>query len=125
MAAHNRTGHGITITFATSGFEGEILDVTPPTSSLADIKTSHTKTTGSTHTYVPGDLVENGALTFDIAFEPTDPPPIDADPEVITIAIPGVGSEVFTGYINNVAPRAPMEDRMVSSVTVKVSGTIA
>ncbi len=125
MAAHNKTAHGITITFGTSAFSAEILDVTPPATSIADIKTSHMGTADGYHTYVPADLVDNGQLTFDIAFEADNLPPIDGALETVTIAFPGGTSNSFKGYVNSYAPKAPMEDRMTGTIGVKVSGPIA
>ena len=116
-------GTGITIEFATSTFTAEINDVTPPASSRGSIQTSHMGTTGA-HTHKPLTLVENGECEFEINFDAETAPPIDQDPEQVTITFPSGATWAFEGFMTNYAPTTPFEGKMIATVTVKVSGAI-
>jgi len=114
---------GITITFGTSEFTAEILDVTPPGMSREAIETTHQGTTGQ-KTFMPADLYDSGELGFDIHFNPDTSPPIGSAAETITITFPSGATWAFTGFMTGYAPSAPLEDKMTASVTVKVTGAI-
>lgn len=116
--------HGITIQFLTSGFTAQILDVTPPALTRKSINTSH-QGTSTAETFLPGDLHDPGELVYDIHWLPGQSPPINQPPEQIRINYPGGGSQLFVGFLTNCAPRAPHEDKMTATVTVKVSGQIS
>lgn len=117
-------GTGTTVTFA-SGFCAEVLDVKGPDMKRKEIETSH-MLTSKAHTFVPGDLYDAGGLTVDIAFDPSDMPPIDHDPETVTITFPDTGSATwaFTGFMTGFSPSTPLEDRATAQVTIKASGEV-
>lgn len=119
-------GTGTTIGFD-SGFLAEILDVTPPGMSRESIPTSHMATPDNAHTFTPSKLVDYGEMACDIGFDPSEEPPIDEDPETITITFPDSASTEwsFLGFMTGYEPADPLEDRMVASVTVKVSGKVS
>ncbi len=116
-------GTGITIVFADSGFGGEILDVSGPESSRESVDVSHQGTVGPRR-FKPGDLYDNGEATWDVHFNPDTDFPIADDPEVITITWPSGALWVFNGFMTGHGPSAPLEDKMVASITIKVDGTI-
>ena len=116
--------HGVTITFATSAFSAEILEVTPPGSTRKDIQTSHQGTTDS-HTFTPADLVDNGTLEFNIHYDPSTAPPMNAAAETITVRFKSGENISFTGYMNGFKPGAAFEDKFTAAVSVKVSGDIS
>lgn len=118
------TGFGITITFGTSGFSGEIIDTTPPEMTRESIETSHTETANNRKTFIPADLGDDGELSFDINFDPDVDPPIDGAAETITITFASGATWAFSGFMTGYAPAAPIDDRMTATVTVKVSGVI-
>lgn len=115
---------GITIDFATTGFEAQILDVNGPSLSRDEVEVTHQGTTGAKR-FLPVDLYDAGELTFDIHFNPDTNPQIDADPEVITITWPAGATWVFTGFITGYEPAGPLNDKMTGSITVKIDGIIA
>lgn len=121
---------GITIDFADTGFTAQILDVTPPNPSRDSIETSHQGTTEAKR-FIPADLYDSGEAGFDFHFDPDTNPPIDQPPEIITMTFPipdGLSNGatwVFTGFMTDYAPDAPLNDKMVGSATLKVDGVIA
>lgn len=116
-------GTGITLTFATSSFSCEIVEVTPPGSSRESHDTSHQATT-TNKTFTPSDLVDNGELSFTMHFDPSKTPPIASAAEVITIGYPSGAAWDFTGYMDDYQPQGTYENVMMASATVKVSGAI-
>lgn len=116
-------GTGITIVFADSGFDAEILDVGGPESSRESVDISHQGTVGGRR-FTPADLIDNGEATFDCHFNPDTSFPIEDDPEVITITWPAGAIWAFNGFMTNHGPSAPLEDKMVAAITVKVDGDI-
>jgi hypothetical protein len=120
-------GTGTSISFGTSGFTADILDISPPNASRVSIETSHMGTT-TAHTFTPGDLVDWGELGFDIVFDPTSAniPPIKNSAETVTITFPDSGASTwaFSAFVITFDPGVPMEDRATASVSCKVSGDI-
>lgn len=117
-------GTGITIVFADSGFNAEILDVGGPESSRESVDISHQLTVGARR-FLPGDLHDNGEATFDVHFNPDIDFPIDQAVEEITLTWPAGAIWVFDGFMTNHGPSAPLEDKMVAAITIKVDGDIA
>lgn len=128
-------GTGATITFATSVFTANILDIRLPGQTRKTLKSSH-QATSTWHTFIPGKLVAAGVLEFDIQFNP-DTKPIDpAGPtgpfevttsETISVVIPGATTPAqwaFSGYVTKYAPKTPLEDIQTATVTVAVTGAI-
>lgn len=122
-------GTGTTISFGTSSFSAEILNVNQSGISRPSIKTSHMTTTSS-DTFMPADLVDEGEVTLDFAFNPNNQPPIRGAAETITITFPiPTGSSngataVFSGFCTGWEWTDPLEDKMTASATLKVSGTV-
>lgn len=120
-------GTGTTIAFATSSFTAEVMNINGNDISRPDINTSHMGTTGY-QTYIPGKLIEGGAVEMEIAFDPDSIPPISAVAETITVTFPipsgqsSGASVAFTGYINAWSWTDPLEEKMTANITVKVDG---
>ena len=114
-------GTGITITFGTSAFSAQIIDVTPPGDHREAINTSHMATTLN-HTFMPSDLNDPGELRMTIHYKPDTTIPVNAAAETITIRWPSGNNKSFSGFVTDVAPRAPFENKMTADITVKVSG---
>jgi hypothetical protein len=117
-----KNGTGIVVTFA-SGFLAEIIDCTPPNGTREMIDCSHMGTTLA-HEYITADLVEWGEASFDLNFDPGVTPPIHDAFELVTITFPDGETWYFQGAMSGYAPRAPMEDKMTATATIKVSGDI-
>jgi hypothetical protein len=116
-------GYGITITFA-SGFLAEILDVKPPAHSRESVELTHAGTTKAKE-FEPEKLYDAGEMSVDIAFDPSVSPPIDADPETVTITYPDGSTWAFEGFMTNYEPSVPIgAEQATASVTIKVSGEV-
>ena len=116
-------GTGITLTFGTTSFTCEILDVTPPGLSRESFQTSHQGTTGA-HTYLPGKLYDPGEFGFRFNYDPTKSPPIGSAAEEVTLTYPDAQTEVVTAFMVGYTPEGAFEDVMVGSATLKISGAI-
>lgn len=118
---------GYSVSFATSNFTAQLLDVNAPEESCEDIQTSHQGTT-TPHTYEAGDIVENGNLEMTVHFNPdgsTVLPVVGAANETVTITFPGGGATwAFSGYVNRVRPTGPFQGKVTAEISVKCSGTI-
>lgn len=129
-------GTGTTIAFGTSGFSAQVLDVSGPGLARESIETSHMGTSGpgagqvGSKTFMPADLVDPGELSFEIHFNPDTVPPIHEAAETITVTFPipagltNGATWVATGFVTSYEPSSPLEDKMVASITVKLSGQI-
>jgi hypothetical protein len=120
-------GTGTTITFGTSSFAAEVLDINWDGLERGSIQTSHQGTTGY-HTHKPKDLIEGGEITVDFHVDASATnlqPPIAAAPETITIA-PGGDNDTFafTGFVTRVSRLFPFEDKMQGSFTIKVADDV-
>ena len=121
-------GTGTTVTFGTSSFSADILDVNWSGITRETINTSHMGTTDD-HTFAAVDLVDNGEISMEIAFVGNLSPPIISNGAAETVTIDWAGAS--TGYtwaasaINTgFEIGAPLEDKMTGTLTLKVSGAI-
>ena len=80
-------GIGTTIAFATSAFTANITNVDSGDITRNVVDKTHLGTTGSREK-MPGDLVDEGDVTFQFQFDPDAQPPIAAAAETITITFP-------------------------------------
>jgi len=118
-------GTGTAITFA-SGFLAEIIDISGPGGSRESVQMSHMLTT-TAHIFSPVDLVDWGELTIELLFNPGTTPPIGSAEEIVTITFPNSAGTTwtFTGFMTGMEPAIPLEDRMTTTVTIKVDGDIS
>ena len=114
---------GITIVFSTSAFLAEILDITGPGLTRESVDVTHQGTVDA-RIHAPVDLFDGGEMSFDVHFNPDTDPPIDQDVETVTITWPSTAKWEFDGFMTAYEPSAPLEDKMVGSITIKVSGDI-
>ena len=115
--------NGITITFGTSSFSAEILEVTPPPVSRDIVNTSHQGTTGA-HNKMPKALYDVGELEFTVHFNPDTEPPIDAEPETITVTFGSGAKWEFSGFMTAYEPAGVFDDKMTATVRIAVDGAI-
>jgi len=118
-------GTGTTMTWE-SGFHAEILDLSPPGASRVSIQTSHMGTT-TAHTFVPGDLVDWGELTVEIALFPGTTIPITsaASEVVVTFSDSGSSTWTFNAFMTGFESSIPLEERATGTSTCKVTGAVA
>lgn len=117
-------GFGISISFATSQWSAELLDVTPPAATREAIDTTHMGLESAFKTFDPSDLVDWGEAKLTVAFDPGTRPPIDQAKETVTITFPEGDTWAFSAFLTKYEPKAPMEEKMTADVTIKVSGNV-
>ena len=66
------TFFGATLTLATSATSFEIMEGSKDASSVEVIDTSYIGTTGGYRTKIPGDLIDGGAYTFTVLYDPNE-----------------------------------------------------
>lgn len=120
MAEH---GTGTTIVFGTSGFSASWTAVNQQGISRGFDQTSHLGSTNN-HTYKPKKLVDQGEVPGEFFFDPTEQPPINGEPESITITFPDGSTAVFVGFLTGWEWGAPLEELMTGSATLKISGGV-
>ena len=117
-------GTGITMTFGTSAFTCNIIDVDAPTATRGKVDSTHQGTT-TARTKIPMDLVDWDDATITMEFDPSKDPPIGAVAETITITWPDGDGWVFTGFMTEYKGGAQLEDKMTGSFTLAVSGNVS
>ncbi len=97
------TGHGATLTLATSTFTGSLISIGSFEQSREALDKTHL-TSGDYKQYTPGDVAEPGQFVVDMFYDMNSQPPILGDAEVGTIkfvdsstGIIGVGSASIAG----------------------------
>jgi hypothetical protein len=120
-------GHGTTITFGTSGFSANLIDVSGPSVERGSIDTTH-MATASALTFIPADLYDPGGVELTFEFNGADNPPIDAVAETITIdwaGASGTGNWSGSGFMTNYKPGATIGERMTATATLKLTGPLS
>jgi len=127
---------GITIAFGTTtgfgtSFLGEVLDVTPPSISRGSVDVSYSglaTATPKAKEFLPTKLYEWGELSVTVGFDPSyDVEAImEAAVETITLtfADSGAATWIFDGFVTNIEPEAPLEDKATATVTIKVTSDV-
>lgn len=123
-------GTGTTITFGTSGYQAQLLDVAWDGIERAAVNSSHMGTT-DWHTFIPVKLVDPGEIKMEIAHDPDDYPPTGAAAETVTVTFPlqdsgntTPASWVVQAFIMEYEIGVPLEDKMTATITLKCSGSI-
>ena len=125
------TGTGITMTFATSGFSGEILEIPNPPEFVREAL-EYTKLNPDANSAngfgkvqrIASDIISVQPLEIMGNFDPGVSPPIDDAAETITITFPGGETWVFTGFMTNYKPGALNHGRMEYNATIAIDGEI-
>lgn len=115
---------GITLDFADSNFAMQLLDCELAGMIRGFIETSH-QSSGVNATFAPKRRVDRGSVEAVFHYNQSTDPPIDAVPEVITITWPnGTTTHAFTGFMTNFRQSGKMDDKMIATATIKISGDI-
>ena len=129
-------GTGAVVTFATSGFTAQLVNLTINGIARTSVPTSHMGTVAAPEntfgnmTFMPGDLSDPGELVMEVHFNPDTEPPIDQPAEVINIDFHIVGDDQentawdTNGFVTNYEVGTPLEDKMTATLTVKLTGNI-
>jgi hypothetical protein len=123
-------GHGVAITFGTSGFSATIIDSPEFDEFVREaLETTHHGITDGFKTFMPGDLVDPGGWRFTIQSDPDEQPPYSGAVETITItyALPSgqstAGTFACSGFITNwKPPSTPTGGIMTEDITIKFTG---
>lgn len=132
------TGNGATLTLATTGAIGSIVEMTLPEWTLEKIDDSHLGTTNF-RTYIPGDLAEPGEITATLIFdsELTTYPAIASttdstweNPQTVTVTFPisntsntSAATLAGTGFITGFSfPQLANNTLQTATITVAFDG---
>lgn len=137
MSANVDTGAGTTITFATSGFSAELIEVIGLNGiSRGSVDTTHfgTSQPGSGAiggmTSIPEAFADPGTMTLEIHFNPDNLPPVNGAVEQITVQFKASGGDttgaswVFDGFVTDADYSINLSGKMTGTITVKISGLI-
>jgi len=121
-------GTGTVVTFGTSSWSPQSVEVDPVSFSRPALDTTHLGTT-TARTYMAGDLYDGGEMTMRGHFDPAASlPPIDQAAETITIDFSGAGAGTFeysgTGFMTAFDATAVEENVMSFTATIKWTGAI-
>lgn len=122
-------GIGTTITFGTTGFSANLLDVSGPSIERGSIETTHMGTTLA-KTFIAEQLYDPGGVDITIEFNGGDIPPAKSSTATETITIDwagatGSGTWSFSGFMTNYQPTAAIGERMQATATIKATGPIS
>lgn len=125
-------GTGASITFGTSSWVGQILAINQGDKGKGIIDTTVLGTTGGSRTKRQTDLIDEGEVTLEIAFDPDVPPVITvaATGETVTITCPVPTSKATgatyagKGALNSFSFGIPLEDKMTGSATMTWLGKV-
>lgn len=127
---------GLTVVFGTSAFTGDVIGLTIDGITRVAVDTSHMATAAAgagkygNMTFISGDLSDPGSLGLEIHFNPETTPPIDLVAETITITWPLAAGDstaakfAASGFCTDIGIAAPLDDKMVQSLTFKISGNV-
>lgn len=125
MAAPGVTdiGTATTITFGTSAWTSELLNVDWDGMARGEVQTSHMGSTGW-HSFIPTDLIDPGGIEVEFHLKDNQVNPCTLVPEVITITTPSGTTWAASGFATNYRIGLPFEDKMTASMTIKATDAI-
>lgn len=125
-------GTGATLTLATTSWVGQLLSINQGDKGKGIIDTTVLSTTGGARVKRQTDLIDEGEVTVEFAFDPDVPPVITAAAtgETVTITCPvptgkATGATyVGKGALNSFSFGIPLEDKMTGSATITWLGRV-
>lgn len=126
-------GTGASISFGTSSWTAEVVDIQWSGISREAIETSHLATAApganefGNRTFIPGNLSDPGEMTIQYHMNPDTEPPIDQPAETITLSVGDSATPATwacSGFVTSVDNSIPLDDKMVGTMTVKFSGNV-
>lgn len=125
MAGTAIDGTGATLTFATSAFTAQLIDLDWSGRSRDALKSTHMGTTGS-HTYIPADLVDGGELSITAYFDCTDNTAtlLGAAAENVTVGWAANRSWAASMFCTEIGASAKIGETMQQTLKFKIAGTI-
>lgn len=108
----------------------ELMDITPPALSRNTIET--TNQNSDDDRYIPGGVRRHGECTFNVNFLPTDPTHdhltglqqswFEGNRDIFRIDYPDGSAWLFSGFVTNIGPSTPVDDRFAADVTIRPTG---
>lgn len=125
MAGTAVDGTGATVTFGTSTFAANLLDIDWGGRTRDALDSTHMGTTG-TKTYIPADLVDGGEISLTYFFNCTDATGtlLSAAAETVTVAWNTGVSWAASCFCTEVGASAQIGDTMKQTVKLKVAGAV-
>jgi len=125
-------GTGAAITFGTSSWVGQLLSINQGDKGKGIIDITVLGTTGGSRLKRQTDLIDEGEVSLEFAFDPDVPPVITAAAtgETVTITCPVPTGKVTgatyvgKGALNSFSFGMPLEDKMTGSATVTWLGKV-
>lgn len=121
-------GTGASILFATSSFNSDLLSLTLPEKTRAEIETTHLGTTGA-KTFKPAVLKEVGTIECEFDHQPQAIDLTGTVAESITISYPLISGQItptklqFSGFCTKQGGEEfKVDDRMSTKVSIRVNG---
>lgn len=134
MTTNASIGYGTFLKFRTSTGPdvyttiGEQTNVTPFGISVDSIDASHEASPSATREFIPG-LIDSGEASFEIQYVPggTAEAALLAalrTTQVCRTVFPNGAHVDYSAFITEMSPEAPLDDKMVMSITMKITGVI-
>jgi predicted secreted protein len=113
---------------------GEINSITPPSAQVDQVDVTHMQSAGRRREFIDG-LIDSGECSFEMNYIPGSA----GDTELNEILDLGVGvdrrrmcritypnsvTHTFLGSLQTYEPSVPLDDKMMATVTLKVSGVV-
>lgn len=117
---------------------GEVSNITLPSATVDQVDVTHMQSPGRTREFIDG-LIDAGECSFDMNYVPGSEgdlilleilaiPPGTSRTQTLRVVFPdqGGGNEVraFSGNLQSYSPTAPTDDKMVATVTWKVTSLV-
>lgn len=128
--ANSRIGHGTTLTGAAFGTAASVLEVSLPGLSVDNIDDTDMDSTDGYREFYAG-LKDAGELTATLSFQNSEYATLMTNigsADTFTVTLPPEGTSTvaptltFSGYISNVDPDVPLDDKITNAITIKASG---
>lgn len=119
MSFRNATGSTVTL----SGFTAEILDISGPSAKRDTIDTSHMGSV-DVRTFIPKALMDWGEVKLEVAFD-GEIPTFSTSTSACSIkwgSGNGAKTWTFDCFVTGFDVKAPLEDKMTASLTLKIAG---
>jgi hypothetical protein len=100
----------------------EVIDVNFPEVSVADVKTTHYKTTNGIHDYTPGwkDGATLEVEKYYVAADESTLRGLLGVKKTWKVVLPDGGNYIFGGFMNKIGGAIPNEDRVTIKFSVKI-----
>lgn len=119
-------GFGSTVGFGTSSYSTKCRVISRSGAGREKVDTSHMESTDGWETSVPSAIQRAGNLRIEGLLQPqTSPsPPIDQDPETITLTYPNGATLAGSGYMTDYDENVPYDGVMTFTATVVFTGSV-